>query len=167
MPKCEERCLKVIRLANKHPRINILQSSPEVGGHCISLEPWFLVKDYPGLVNIILTARKINNSMSKYVLSKIRKIVIECNINDISKVGPYGLTYEENIDNTKKSPTLQLLERIDGHLVFRIKVYDSYVKTKIVDNQYMNFEEFSKDIEIIILGAHDHIKENMGLLKIS
>lgn len=157
---------EVIRIANKHPRVNILQPGPGVGGHCISVDPWFLVGDYPGLANIILTARKINDSMPKYVLSRIRTIMREHNINDVSKVGLYGLTYKENVDDTRESPTLQLLERMDEHLAFGIKVYDPYVKTEIVDNQYMNFEEFIKDIEIIvIMVAHDHIKENMCLIK--
>ena len=54
---------EIIRIANKHPRVNILSPGPGVGGHCISVDPWFLVGDYPGLANIILSARKINDSM--------------------------------------------------------------------------------------------------------
>jgi UDP-N-acetyl-D-mannosaminuronic acid dehydrogenase len=157
---------EVIRIANKHPRVNILQPGPGVGGHCISVDPWFLVGEYPGLANIILTARKINDSMPKYVLSRIRKIMKEHNINDVSKVGLYGLTYKENVDDTRESPTLQLLERMNEHLAFGIKVYDPYVKTEIVDNQYMDFEKFLNDIEIlVIMVAHDHIKENIELIK--
>lgn len=157
---------EVIRIANKHPRVNILQPGPGVGGHCIPVDPWFLVGDYPGLANIILTARKINDSMPKYVLSRIRTIMREHNINDVSKVGLYGLTYKENVDDTRESPTLQLLERMDEHLAFGIKVYDPNVKTKIVDNQYMDFKEFINDIEIlVIMVAHDHIKENMDIIK--
>ena len=52
---------EIIRIANMHPRVNILQPGPGVGGHCISVDPWFLVGDYPGLANIILAARKIND----------------------------------------------------------------------------------------------------------
>lgn len=157
---------EVIRIANKHPRVNILQPGPGVGGHCIPVDPWFLVGDYPGLANIILTARKINDSMPKHVLSRIRTIMREHNINDVSKVGLYGLTYKENVDDTRESPTLQLLERMDEHLAFGIKVYDPNVKTKIVDNQYMDFKEFINDIEIlVIMVAHDHIKENMDIIK--
>jgi UDP-N-acetyl-D-mannosaminuronic acid dehydrogenase len=99
---------EIIRIANKHPRVNILQPGPGVGGHCISVDPWFLVGDYPGLANIILTARKINDSMPKHVLSRIRTIMREHNIHDISKVGLYGLAYKENVDDTRESPTLQL-----------------------------------------------------------
>jgi len=157
---------EVIRIANKHPRVNILQPGPGVGGHCISVDPWFLVGDYPGLANLILTARKINDSMPKHVLSRIRTIMREHNIHDISKVGLYGLAYKENVDDTRESPTLQLLERMDEHLAFGVKVYDPLVKTRIVDHQFMNFGDFINEIEIlVIMVAHNHIKENMDLIK--
>ncbi len=157
---------EIIRIANKHPRVNILQPGPGVGGHCISVDPWFLVGDYPGLANIILTARKINDSMPKHVLSRIRTIMREHSIHDISKVGLYGLAYKENVDDTRESPTLQLLERMDEHLAFGVKVYDPLVKTRIVDHQFMNFGDFINEIEIlVIMVAHNHIKENMELIK--
>ena len=157
---------EIIRIANKHPRVNILQPGPGVGGHCISVDPWFLVGDYPGLANIILTARKINDSMPKHVLSRIRTIMREHNINDISKVGLYGLAYKENVDDTRESPTLQLLQRMDEHLAFGVKSYDPFVKNRIVDHQFMDFGDFINEIEIlVIMVAHDHIKENMELIK--
>lgn len=157
---------EIIRIANKHPRVNILQPGPGVGGHCISVDPWFLVGDYPDLTNLILTARKINDSMPTHVLGRIRDIMREHNIVDINKVGIYGLTYKENVDDTRESPTLQLLRRMDEHLAFGVKVYDPYVKERIVDHQFMNFEDFLNEIEIlVIMVAHDHIKENLELIK--
>jgi UDP-N-acetyl-D-mannosaminuronic acid dehydrogenase len=156
---------EIIRLANMHPRVNILQPGPGVGGHCISVDPWFLVGDYPDLTNLILTARKINDSMPQHVLSRIREIMRENKINEISKVGLYGLTYKENVDDTRESPTLQLLERMDEHLAFGAKVFDPYVKDSVVDNQYLNFKEFLDEIEILVLMvAHDHIKLNLPLI---
>ncbi len=157
---------EIIRIANKHPRVNILQPGPGVGGHCISVDPWFLVGDYPDLTNLILTARKINDSMPTHVLGRIRDIMREHNIKDISKVGIYGLTYKENVDDIRESPTLQLLERMDEHLAFGVKVYDPFVKTRIVDHQFMNFEDFLNEIEIlVIITAHDQIKNKMDLIK--
>lgn len=157
---------EIIRIANKHPRVNILQPGPGVGGHCISVDPWFLVGDYPGLANLILTARKINDSMPKHVLGRIRAIMREHDIHDISKVGLYGLAYKENVDDTRESPTLQLLERMDEHLAFGVKVFDPFVKTRIVDHQFMNFEDFLNEIEIlVIMVGHDHVKNNMELIK--
>lgn len=157
---------EIIKIANNHPRVNILQPGPGVGGHCISVDPWFLVGDYPGLANLILTARKINDSMPKHVLARIRAIMRKHDIHDISKVGLYGLAYKENVDDTRESPTLQLLERMDEHLAFGVKVYDPFIKTRIVDHQFMNFEDFLNEIEIlVIMVGHDHIKDNIGLIK--
>lgn len=157
---------EIIRIANKHPRVNILQPGPGVGGHCISVDPWFLVGDYPDLTNIILTARKINDSMPSHVLGRIRDIMRENNITDISKIGIYGLAYKENVDDTRESPTLQLLERMDEHLAFGVKVYDPFIKERIVDHQFMNFEDFLNEIEIlVIITAHDHIKNKLDLVK--
>jgi len=157
---------EIIRIANKHPRVNILQPGPGVGGHCISVDPWFLVGDYPDLTNLILTARKTNDSMPTHVLKRIRDIMREHNIRDISRVGLYGLTYKENVDDTRESPTLQLLERMDEHLAFGVKVFDPFVKERIVEHQFKSFEDFINEIEIIvIMVGHDHIKNNMELIK--
>lgn len=157
---------EIIRIANKHPRVNILQPGPGVGGHCISVDPWFLVGDYPDLTNLILTARKINDSMPVHVLGRIRDIMREHNITDISKIGIYGLAYKENVDDTRESPTLQLLEKMDEHLAFGVKVYDPFVNERIVEHQFLNFDDFINDIEIlVIITAHDHIKNNLELVK--
>jgi UDP-N-acetyl-D-mannosaminuronic acid dehydrogenase len=157
---------EIIRIANKHPRVDILQPGPGVGGHCISVDPWFLVGDYPDLTNLILTARKINDSMPTHVLSRIRNIMRKHNIKDVKKVGLYGLTYKENVDDTRESPTLQLLDSMDEHLAFGVKVFDPFVKEKIVEDQYMNFEDFINDIEIlVIMVGHDHIKNNLNIIK--
>lgn len=157
---------EIIRIANKHPRVNVLQPGPGVGGHCISVDPWFLVGDYPDLTRLILTARKINDSMPGHVLGRVRDIMRENDIKDISKVGLYGLTYKENVDDTRESPTLQLLEKMDEHLAFGVKVFDPFVKERIVDHQFMNFEDFLNEIEIlVIMIGHDHIKANMDLIK--
>ncbi len=157
---------EIIRIANKHPRVNILQPGPGVGGHCISVDPWFLVGDYPDLTNLILTSRKINDSMPSHVLGRIRDIMRKHNITDISKIGIYGLSYKENVDDTRESPTLQLLEKMDEHLAFGVKVYDPFIKERVVDHQFMNFEDFLNEIEIlVIITAHDHIKNNFDLVK--
>lgn len=109
---------EIIRIANKHPRVNILSPGPGVGGHCISVDPWFLVGDYPGLANIILAARKINDSMPEYVLERIYEIMQENDIKDVSQIGFYGLTYKEDVDDVRESPTLQLLECMKRHLAW-------------------------------------------------
>ena len=157
---------EIIRIANKHPRVNILQPGPGVGGHCISVDPWFLVGDYPDLTNLILTARKINDSMPTHVLGRIRDIMREHDITDISKIGIYGLTYKEDIDDIRESPTLQLLKRMDEHLAFRVKVFDPFIKERIVNHQYMNFDDFLNEIQIlVIMVGHKHLKDNFNMIK--
>lgn len=157
---------EIIKIANMHPRVNILQPGPGVGGHCISVDPWFLVGDYPGLANIILAARKINDSMPAFVLERVHDIMKEKKITDIKRVGLYGLTYKENVDDVRESPTLQLLEVMEKHLAEPIKTYDPYVKSNITKNQYYNFDEFLNDVDIVvIMVAHDEIKKSMDKLK--
>lgn len=157
---------EIIRIANKHPRVNILQPGPGVGGHCISVDPWFLVGDYPGLANIILAARKINDSMPDFVLERISDIMGENGIEDVSRVGLYGLTYKENVDDVRESPTLQLLDSMKRHLASGIKVYDPWVKRDIVDNQYHDLDEFLAGIDLVVIMVnHDEIKENLDKIK--
>jgi UDP-N-acetyl-D-mannosaminuronic acid dehydrogenase len=104
--------------------------------------------------------------MPTHVLKRIRDIMREHNINDISKVGLYGLTYKENVDDVRESPTLQLLKRMDEHLAFGVKVFDPLIKNRMVDHQFLNFEDFLNEIEIlVIMVAHDHIKDNLELIK--
>lgn len=157
---------EIIRIANMHPRVNILQPGPGVGGHCISVDPWFLVGDYPGLANIIKQARLINDSMPEFVLERISTIMKENGIKDVSRVGLYGLTYKEDVDDVRESPTLQLLECMERHLAHGIKVFDPMVTTKMVDNQYDDFNEFMNDIDlVVIMVGHSHLKENFDAIK--
>lgn len=158
---------EIIRIANKHPRVNILSPGPGVGGHCISVDPWFLVGDYPGLANIILSARKINDSMPDFVLERIRQIMKEHQITDVGRVGLYGLTYKENVDDTRESPTLQMLESMERHLCGgQIKVYDPYVTQDLVANQYHDLDTFLQEIDLVVLlVGHDEIKEQMKKLQ--
>lgn len=157
---------EIIRIANMHPRVNILQPGPGVGGHCISVDPWFLVGDYPGLANIILAARKINDSMPEFVLERIHDIMKEKGMTDLTKVGLYGLTYKENVDDIRESPTLQLLESMEKHLAPGLKVYDPFVERSLAKNQYYNFDEFLNAVElVVIMVSHDQIKNNINKLK--
>ena len=158
---------EIIRIANKHPRVNILQPGPGVGGHCISVDPWFLVGDYPGLANIILAARKINDSMPEFVLERIHNIMKENNMKDVSKVGFYGLTYKEDVDDMRESPTWQMLESMEKHLCGNlVKVYDPFITEDVVPNQYHDLDAFLEDVDmVVLLVGHSEIKENMEKLK--
>ena len=157
---------EIIRIANNHPRVNILSPGPGVGGHCISVDPWFLVGDYPGLANIILAARKINDSMPEFVLERIYEIMQENHMTDISRVGLYGLTYKEDVDDVRESPSLQLLECMKRHLAPPLLCYDPYVKTQIVDRQAVGFEEFAESVDlIVIMVGHKEIVDKAEYVK--
>ncbi|MBR1737154.1 MAG: nucleotide sugar dehydrogenase [Firmicutes bacterium] len=156
---------ELIKIANKHPRVNILQPGPGVGGHCISVDPWFLVGDYPDIVNVILGARQVNDGMPKYVIRRIKEIMEENNITELSKVGLYGLTYKENVDDLRESPTLQLLERLENYFVKDLKVYDPMITTKKVNGQILDFKEFVDSVDfIVVMVGHDHLFENKEIL---
>lgn len=158
---------EIIRIANKHPRVNILQPGPGVGGHCISVDPWFLVGDYPGLANIILAARKINDSMPEFVLERIYEIMKKEGITSVDRIGLYGLTYKENIDDMRESPTLQMLESMEKHLcIDAIKVYDPFISKDVVSNQYHDLDQFLDDIDFIVLMVgHNEIINNMEKIR--
>ena len=158
---------EIIRIANKHPRVNILTPGPGVGGHCISVDPWFLVGDYPGLANIILAARKINDSMPEFVLERVVNIMKENNLTDVSRVGFYGLTYKENVDDMRESPTLQMLDSMERHLCGNaVKVYDPFIEKDVVPNQMHELDEFLEAVDmVVLLVGHDEIKNNMDKLK--
>ncbi len=157
---------ELIKIANKHPRVNILQPGPGVGGHCISVDPWFLVGDYPDIVNIILAARHVNDGMPDYVIGRMGEIMRENGISDISEVGLYGLTYKENVDDLRESPTLQMLERFEKYFVKGINIYDPMVRENKVDGQTQDFDEFIKKSKlIVVLVGHQHLKDNLDALK--
>lgn len=153
---------EVIRIANKHPRVNILSPGPGVGGHCIPVDPWFLVGDYPESANLIRLALQTNESMPEYVLERAQQIMAERGIADASKVGIYGLTYKENVDDVRESPTLQLLEQQAKHLCAgSLKVYDPWVERDIVPNQVHSVEEFLDGVEfVIVMVGHSQLRED-------
>ena len=156
---------EIIKICNMHPRVNILQPGPGVGGHCISVDPWFLVGDYPSLAKVIDESMKTNDGMPDFVLNRIYEIMKEKGMTDITRVGLYGLTYKENVDDMRESPTLQLLESQERHLATGLKVYDPYITKDVVANQYHSLDEFLDTVDfVVIMVKHNEIKENMDKL---
>ncbi|MBQ5749304.1 MAG: nucleotide sugar dehydrogenase [Oscillospiraceae bacterium] len=156
---------EIIRICNMHPRVNILQPGPGVGGHCISVDPWFLVGDYPELTNVIGASMRINEAMPDFVLERIHAVMEEAGITDIGRVGLYGLTYKENVDDCRESPTLQLLDRCKTRSGVPTKVYDPWVERDVVENQYHDFDRFLADVDlVVIMVGHSEIRQNMDKL---
>lgn len=157
---------EVIKICNMHPRVNILNPGPGVGGHCIPVDPWFLVGDYPSLTKVIRESLKVNASMPEYVLERIYQITEEKGIEDVGRVGLYGLTFKENVDDYRESPTLQLLDYQRKHLGQPLKVYDPWIEKDLVKNQYHDLDEFLEGIDlVVVMVKHNEIRENVERLK--
>jgi UDP-N-acetyl-D-mannosaminuronic acid dehydrogenase len=109
---------ELISLANRHPRINILQPGPGVGGHCIAVDPWFIVSKTPKQAQLIHTARKVNNSKPLWVIDKVKVAIadfLQANPNKTAKditIGCYGLTFKPDIDDLRESPALSIAREI-------------------------------------------------------
>lgn len=156
---------EIIKICNMHPRVNILQPGPGVGGHCIPVDPWFLVGDYPALTKVIGESMKVNDSMPEFVLGRIYEIMQELGMTDVTRVGLYGLTYKENVDDYRESPTLQLLECQAKHLGSPLKVYDPYITQDIAPNQYHDLDAFLAEVDLVVIMVnHNEILENMDKL---
>ena len=156
---------EIIKICNMHPRVNILQPGPGVGGHCISVDPWFLVGDYPSLAKVIDESMKTNDGMPDFVLNRIYEIMKEKGLTNVSRVGLYGLTYKENVDDMRESPTLQMLESQERHLATGLKVYDPFITKDVVKNQYHDLDAFLADVDmVVVMVKHTEIRENVDKL---
>src|SRR5699024_2989363 len=96
---------ELIELANHHPRVNILQPGPGVGGHCIAVDPWFIVASDPENSKLIRTARNVNDSKPQRIIEKVKEAVAET---DASKVAVLGLAFKADIDDLRESPALNI-----------------------------------------------------------
>lgn len=158
---------EIIRICNKHPRVSIMHPGPGVGGHCISVDPWFLVGSYPQLTRMIGASLEVNASQPRFVLRRIREIMEANGLTDISRVGLYGLTYKEDVDDYRDSPSLQLLEMQKDCLATPLKSYDPFLEQKqLSEGQFADFDAFLDAVDlVVVMVKHEHIKENWDKLK--
>ena len=158
---------EIVKICNMHPRVNILQPGPGVGGHCISVDPWFLVGDYPQLAKVIDESMKTNDSQPTFVLERIYEIMDENGITDNRKAGLYGITYKENVDDIRESPTLQMHDIQTRHLARPLKSFDPFfTNMEIVKNQILDVDQFLNEVDmVVIMVKHSHIIENQEKLK--
>ena len=118
--------------------------------------------DYPSLAKVIDESMKTNDGMPAFVLHRIRELMDEHGLTDTSRVGLYGLTYKENVDDMRDSPTLQLLESQKEHL----KVYDPFITKDVVPNQVHDLDDFLDSCDlVVIMVKHNEIRENADKLK--
>lgn len=158
---------EIIRICNMHPRVNIANPGPGVGGHCIPVDPWFLVGDYLQLTHMINASLKVNEAQPDYVLERIYQIMQEHHITDLKRVGLYGLTYKEDVDDFRESPSLQIIESQRKHLAEPLKCYDPFLENhQIIASQYADFDEFLNSIDlVVVMTKHQHIQQHWDKLQ--
>jgi len=104
---------ELIRLANKHPRVNILQPGPGVGGHCIAIDPWFIVDSAPINSQLIKTAREVNDKKPKKILENIQSIAKSLGQNSALNITTLGLAFKKNIDDLRESPAMEIAKGVN------------------------------------------------------
>jgi UDP-N-acetyl-D-mannosaminuronic acid dehydrogenase len=118
---CDELDIDVwelISLANRHPRINILQPGPGVGGHCIAVDPWFIVSKTPEIAKLIKTAREVNDEKPQWVVEKVKLAIADFLIENPDKtakditIACYGLAFKPDIDDLRESPALDITKKL-------------------------------------------------------
>lgn len=130
---------ELIHLANKHPRVNILQPGCGVGGHCIAVDPYFITSDFPNESKLIATAREINNYKALWCAEKVKNTILEFELRNQRKpkVAMMGLAFKPNIDDLRESPakyiTSNILQSCDNAEIMviepNVKTHDSFILT--------------------------------------
>ncbi|EGR9013195.1 TPA: UDP-N-acetyl-D-mannosamine dehydrogenase [Vibrio parahaemolyticus] len=159
---------ELIALANRHPRVNILQPGPGVGGHCIAVDPWFIVSKTPEEAQIIHTARKVNDSKPDWVINKVKLAIAEflqANPDKTARevtVACYGLAFKPDIDDLRESPAMAITQKIAEMHVGRVIAVEPNIELipeKLKHVELMNFEVASKEADIqVLLVDHKEFK---------
>ncbi len=111
---------ELIQLANRHPRVNILQPGPGVGGHCIAVDPWFIVSETPEDSRLIRTAREVNDMKPKWVVEKVKEEINNLITSDKRfkveniTIACYGLAFKPDIDDLRESPSVQIAKSLEN-----------------------------------------------------
>jgi len=143
-------CLDVIEMANKHPRVNLLQPGPGVGGHCLAIDPYFICAKAPETARLIKLARDINSSMPYYVVSHVERMVRHY---DNPKIAVFGASYKGNIDDIRESPAIKIIKLLKQK--YQVKLYDPHVH----GIETVSIEEAVQDADLIlVLVEHNEFK---------
>ncbi|WMN82783.1 UDP-N-acetyl-D-mannosamine dehydrogenase [Vibrio parahaemolyticus] len=160
---------ELIALANRHPRVNILQPGPGVGGHCIAVDPWFIVSKTPEEAQIIHTARKVNDGKPDWVINKVKLAIAEFlqanpdkTARDVT-VACYGLAFKPDIDDLRESPAMAITQKIaEMHAgrVIAVEPNIDAVPEKLKHVELMDFDIAPKEADIqVLLVDHKEFKE--------
>ncbi len=140
---------KVIQLANKHPRVDILTPGPGVGGHCLPIDPWFLAKAAPDLSKLIQAAREVNEKKVDWVVDRVRAVIRE---KQAKVIACFGLTYKPNVSDVRGSPALRVVDALKEEV--EVLTVDSYVSSTHTIQQALDRAEI-----FVGLVAHREFKE--------
>lgn len=144
--------LEVIRMANKHPRVNLHKPGPGVGGHCLAVDPYFIIEKAPHMASLISMAREINSSMPKYIVDKVLKILEGI---DKPRVAVLGVSYKGNVGDTRESPAMAIVKLLLQKGI-AVSVFDPYVETNL--SRTLNDCILGSDL-IVILTDHQEFSE--------
>ena len=158
----------LINLANLHPRVNILQPGPGVGGHCIAVDPWFIVSKTPNESRLIHAARQVNDQKPNWVVNKVKLAVTEFlsghpnkTINEVN-IACYGLSFKADIDDLRESPALAITREIASSKIGNILAVEPNITIASVEAESFSFiklEQAIRDADIhILLVDHKEFK---------
>lgn len=150
----EINALDVIKMANKHPRVNLHTPGPGVGGHCLAVDPYFIVARAPETAQLINLSRTINTSMPQFVVDNVIKLMEIVNGRVLTV---FGLTYKGNVDDIRESPALEIYEMLKSEGNYDVRAYDPHVKLDWIQQDIAQAVNDS-DL-VIILTDHDEFKE--------
>lgn len=144
--------LEVIEIANQHPRVNLHQPGPGVGGHCLAIDPYFIYALAPQEARLIKLSRDINSSMPSFVAEKTNKIFEKYNDKSNNIISIFGLSYKGNSDDDRESPSYEIISLLEKD--YEIRVYDPHIPEKS-----LSFEDAINDSSLIlILTDHNEFK---------
>ncbi len=144
---------EIIRLANKHPRVNVHAPGPGVGGHCIALDPWFLVEHDPNQPTLIPHAREVNDHMPEYVVAAVKKLAEK---HGTKKIGILGVAYKKNVDDARETPAIPIIVGLEK-MGFEVCAHDPWVKD--FSFPLVSFETLMNNVEaLVIITDHDSFK---------
>lgn len=159
---------ELITLANRHPRVNILQPGPGVGGHCIAVDPWFIVSKNPKESKIIHAARKINDSKPDWVFNMVKTAINEFlgenpekKLSDV-RITCFGITFKPNIDDLRESPSLEIAKKIQRFHKGKISVVEPNIQT-LNDRKFslitLDEAEINTDVAVMLVD-HEEFKNS-------
>lgn len=152
----------VIKFANKHPRVNLHMPGPGVGGHCIAVDPWFIVEKQPEIAKIITLARDTNDGMPQHVLGRIEALT--SHIEGKKKILILGVTYKPDVDDMRESPIIELIGQLKKEGVYNTVIVDRHVDYE--GSKDNDLYEAAKNAHLIVLAVNHSEYKNIDFARL-